>query len=100
MSKINKIDEEVIVLDFLIRNQTNEEYAFDIDEIRRGTNIETLKHKNIIKIKDVDCRIVNKKIYYYYKTFKVQVQEVIDELVKDGKLKSATVNGVIKYSAI
>jgi len=97
MEKINKIDREVLVLDFLMRNK---EYAYDIDEIQKSTNIGDMEHEEIIEFKDVECRTINDMFYYKYVPFETQVKEVVEQLVKDNEIKLTTINGVTKYSIL
>jgi len=94
---INKIDREVIVLDFLIRNK---ELGYIIDELQVSTNINNLKHEELIKFEDIDYRIVNGVYYYMYVPAEVQFKESLERLVKDGKIKSNVIDGITKYSAL
>jgi len=93
----NKIDREVIVLDFLMRNR---KLAYTIDELQVSTNMNDLKHEELIKFKDIDCRIVNEVYYYMYVPFEIQLKKELEQLVKDNKIKSITIDEVTKYSAL
>lgn len=94
---ISKIDREAIVLDFLIRNR---KLAYPLDELQVSTNINDLNHKELIKFKDIECRIVNEVYYYMYVPFEVRLKETLHELVEDNKIKMTTIDGITKYSAL
>lgn len=97
-NKLNDIEEEAIILDFLIRNKTKITYAFDLDDISKGTGIKNLTHARLSKIENVEYVELYGKIFYTYMSIEEKFQRALDRLVKKGKIKEEIKDGTKLYS--
>ena len=98
--KLSDIEYEVKILDFLMRNKTKDTYAFNLDDISKGTKIKNLTHERLSKIENIECVKLYGKMWYTYMSTKEKFQNAIDQLVKEGKLKEDIKDGVKLYRAI
>lgn len=95
--KWNDTEEEVLILDFLLRNKTKNTYAFNLEDISKGTGIKNLTHTRISKIDNVEYVEYREKIYYTCMNTKEKFQIALDQLVKEGKIKEEIKDGIKLY---
>ena len=86
-----------------MRNQTKDAYAFSLDEIIKGTKIKRLTHERLIEIPEiVPCLAKDKKndkMWYAYESMEKQFHDILDEMVKKGKIKEIIKDDKTFYSA-
>lgn len=97
-NKLNEIEDESVILDFLIRNKTKNTYAFDLDGISKGVGIKNLTHTRLSKIENVEYVELYGKIWYTYMSIEEKFQRSLDRLVKNGKIKEEIKDGTKLYN--
>lgn len=98
-NKMSEIEENIKILDFLIRNKTKETYAFSIGEISKGAGIRNITHSRLLNIENIEYVELYGKIWYTYMGTQEQFQRVLDILIEEGKVKEAIKDGIKTYEA-
>lgn len=97
-NRLSDIDDEVIILDFLLRNKTKDTYAFDLEDISKGTGIKNITHQRLSKIENIEYVELYGKIWYTYMSIEEKFQRALNNLVKEGKIKEEIKDGTKLYS--
>lgn len=59
-----------------------------------------LSDKQLSREKDVrSIKYKDGKMYYFYETLEMQLKELLEMMVKEGKIKKTVVGGIDKYEA-
>lgn len=97
-NRLNDIEDEAMILYFLIRNKTKNTYAFDLDDISKGTGIKNITHAILSKIENVEYVELYGKIWYTYMSIEEKFHRALDQLIKEGKIKEEVKDGTKLYS--
>ncbi len=98
-NRLSDIDDEVKILDFLLRNKTKNTYAFDLDGISKGTSLKNITHEKLSKIENVEYVELYGKIWYTCMSIEEKFQRALNRLVKEGKVKEEIKDGTKLYSS-
>lgn len=96
-----ELEENAMVLNFLIKFRNKRDMAYTIEEIRKLLKLPDLSDKQLSKEKKIrSIKHKDGKTYYFYDTLEIQLKELLERMVKEGKIKKTVVRGIEKYEAI
>jgi len=99
-NKLSDIEEEIIILDFLMKNKTKDTCAFNLEDISKGTGIKNLTHERLSRIENIEYVELYGKIWYTYMSIEEKFQRALNTLIKEGKIKEEIKDGISIYRAV
>jgi hypothetical protein len=99
--KSQELEENTVVLNFLIKCRKEHDAAYTIEKMRELLKLPDLSSKQLSKEKDIKS-IEDKdgETYYFYDTTEMLFKELLERMVKEGKIKKTVVDGIEKYEAV
>lgn len=99
--KSQLLEENAMVLNFLIKCRKEHDIAYTIEEMRESLKLPDLSDKQLSKEKDIQSiKYKDGKTYYFYETPEMQFKELLERMAKEGKIKKTVVDNIEKYEAV
>jgi hypothetical protein len=101
-SRSQELEENAIVLNFLMMCRKNKhDVAHTIEEMRELLKLPDLSAEQLSKERNIQSiKYKDGKTYYFYEIPEMQFKEIIERMVKEGKIKKTVVGGIEKYESL